>query len=63
MISLILAPVFLILATMALRSEGVRWSIAISLALLPALIAFFLGIIGCMIAALITGAYWKIKLP
>ena len=62
MISLILAPVLFVLATMAMRTEGVRWSYSILLGLIPGLIAFFFGVIGVLAAALITGAYWKMRL-
>ncbi len=63
LIAMIIAPVLFVLAALALRGEAVRWRYAIPLALIPGLIAFFFGIIGCLGGALITAAYWKIKLP
>jgi|GEM_PF-2514337 len=63
MIGLVMGPMLFILAVLALRGEAVRWRWAIPLALIPGLIAFFFGIIGALGGVLITGAYWKIKLP
>jgi hypothetical protein len=63
MVGLVCAIILTPLAIMALRGEGVRWKIAVLLGLVPGLISLFLGIFGALLGALITTAYWKIKLP
>jgi hypothetical protein len=62
MIGMIVGPILTILAILALRSEDVRWSYAVPLGLIPGLVAFFFGIYGCLGGALLTAAYWKLKL-
>lgn len=63
MVGLVVAAILLPLSIMALRSEGIRWAFVIPLALIPAGISLFLGLYGALFGALITTAYWKIKLP
>jgi hypothetical protein len=51
------------LAVAALRTEDVRWSFAIPLALIPAMFAFVAGFFGILIGAMLVAAYWKLRLP
>jgi hypothetical protein len=57
------ALVLFALAVAALRTEDVRWSFTIPLALIPALFAIFASFFGILIGAMLVAAYWKLRLP
>ncbi len=62
MLGLIGAVILLPIGVMALRSHEVRWRFAIPFGMIPALFAYFMGIIGIVIGAVLIVAYWKMKL-